>query len=65
MILVCPILFIFGSLRVLWANEVGSLMFNDNDEIDVLSFENQLFKKFHSLFSVDVLTFFLPTYVDI
>jgi hypothetical protein len=34
-----PILFIFGSLRVLWANEVGPLTFNGNDEIDVLSFK--------------------------
>jgi hypothetical protein len=35
-----PILFIFGSLRVFWANEVGLLTFSGNDEIDILSFEN-------------------------
>jgi hypothetical protein len=35
-----PILFIYGSLKVLWANEVGPLTFSGNDEIDVLSFEN-------------------------
>jgi len=39
MILVYQFFIFFGSFKVLWTNEVGPLMFNDNDEIDILSFE--------------------------